>query len=141
MSPESLVPARRPRHLRVLVMNHHSEVQDAITHLLSGFEELVVVGQARNGASALAIAAQVFADVVLVDLDLEPNRGAVIAVQIRGLLPQVHILLTSQVDCDLRVDQASPQYVDRLVKVGDLNATLPALIARWRDASGDRGSP
>ena len=140
MSPESPVPARCPQRLRVLVLNHHPEVLHAITRLLSGFDELVVIGQARNGPSALALAAQVFADVALVDLDLEPNRGAAIAAQIGGLLKRVRIVLTTQVDCDARLDLAAFESVDRIVEVENLNAELPVLIKQWRELAG-RGAP
>ncbi|AEA26764.1 response regulator [Pseudonocardia benzenivorans] len=91
--------------IRVLIVDDHPVVRDGLRGVLSGAPDLVVVGEAGDGAEALArlAAADDPVDVVLMDLRM-PVMGGVEAIrELRrsGSAPRVLVLTTFDTDRDV----------------------------------------
>jgi DNA-binding NarL/FixJ family response regulator len=67
--------------IRVLIADDHVLVRSALARLLDATDDIDIVGEAGDGDEAVAMAAQLSPDVVLMDLampgtDGEPPRGS-----------------------------------------------------------------
>ncbi len=85
--------------LRVIVVEDHPMVREAIIDALAGEADMVVVGQAGDGLQAVSETLRLCPDVVVMDL-LLPVQGGVEAIrQIKAQRPAVKVLaLTSGTD-------------------------------------------
>jgi DNA-binding NarL/FixJ family response regulator len=68
-------PMKPERVTRVLLVDDHQLVRAGLASLLEPWDDLVVVGQAANGAEALDVAARTTPDVVLMDLSMPVLDG------------------------------------------------------------------
>jgi DNA-binding NarL/FixJ family response regulator len=85
--------------IRVLVADDHPVVREGLSAIVDVEDDIVVVGQAWDGAEALHQARQLRPDVVLMDLKM-PNVDGVAAIErICAELPATHVLvLTTYAD-------------------------------------------
>jgi NarL family two-component system response regulator LiaR len=91
---------------RVLIVDDHAIVREGLRTLLSEESDVEVVGEAANGDEAVALAAALLPDVVLMDLVLPGVDGIEATRRIRGGgLPSQVLVLTSFAD-DQRVREA-----------------------------------
>jgi DNA-binding NarL/FixJ family response regulator len=89
--------------IRVLVVDDHPIVRQGLVSVLSDEEDLEVVGEAGSGREAIALAARLRPDVVLLDLEM-PDLDGVEAIP--GLLaagPDMGVLVFTAYDTDERV--------------------------------------
>ncbi|MDQ0726869.1 response regulator transcription factor [Microbacterium sp. W4I20] len=87
--------------IRVIVVDDHPIVRSGIIGLLSLDNELEVVGEAADGAEAIALATSLRPDVVLMDLRMPEVSGAEATARITAELPGVRVLvLTTHEDDD-----------------------------------------
>jgi DNA-binding NarL/FixJ family response regulator len=61
--------------IRVLLVDDHAVVRAGLAQLLAGAADIEVVGQAGDGAEAVALARQCRPDVVLMDLQMPGMDG------------------------------------------------------------------
>jgi DNA-binding NarL/FixJ family response regulator len=61
--------------IRVLLADDHGVIRDGLGRLISGLEDIELVGVAGDGAEAVERAAQLAPDVVLMDLDMPRMDG------------------------------------------------------------------
>jgi DNA-binding NarL/FixJ family response regulator len=61
--------------IRVLLADDHGVIRDGLGRLISGLEDMELVGVAGDGAEAVARAAELGPDVVLMDLDMPRMDG------------------------------------------------------------------
>jgi len=85
--------------IRVLVADDHPVVREGLSAIVDVEDDIVVVGQASDGAEALRQTRHLRPDVVLMDLKM-PNVDGVAAIEhIRAELPDTHVLvLTTYAD-------------------------------------------
>ncbi len=88
-----------PAPIRVLVVEDHPIVREAVSAAIDDEEDMEVVGQAADGIAAVEEAERCQPDVVVMDLFL-PEQGGVEAIaQIKERWPRVRVLaLTSSTD-------------------------------------------
>ncbi|HHX83828.1 MAG TPA: response regulator transcription factor [Actinomycetales bacterium] len=90
------------RSIRVLVVDDHPVVRDGVAATLSAADDVEIVGQAADGATAVQMAAALSPDVVVMDLRM-PGLGGVEAVRelrCRGVNSAVLVLTTYDTDSD-----------------------------------------
>jgi DNA-binding NarL/FixJ family response regulator len=85
--------------VRILIADDHSVVRQGLRMFLSLDPELEVVGEATNGAEALAQAHKLHPDVVLMDVLMPVMDGVTATGKIRAELPDTEVIaLTSVLD-------------------------------------------
>ncbi len=89
--------------LRLVVVDDHALFRRGLVGLLRDMPEFEVAAEASNGEQALAVLAQVQADIVLLDLNMPvmDGLGVVEAVRRAGDRPRILMLTISQNDADL----------------------------------------
>jgi DNA-binding NarL/FixJ family response regulator len=131
------------RPVRVLVADDHRLMREGTAALLGADERIEVVGLARDGREAVALAERRGADVALLDLNMPAMRGIEACAAIRERCPgtEVMILTVSDQEPDLyaalRVgaagyllkDIAPSELVDAVLEAGRGEPRIPATMA------------
>ena len=89
--------------IRLLIVDDHPVVRDGLRGMLAGDPDLEVVGEAADGAEALALVEALRPDVILMDLRM-PGIGGVAAIRAlaeRGSAARVLVLTTYDTDRDV----------------------------------------
>lgn len=84
--------------IRVLVVDDHAILRDGIRSLLESQEDIIVVGEAENGADALEQVGKVLPDIVLMDISMPRMNGLEATHLIKERYPQVKVLILTQHD-------------------------------------------
>jgi DNA-binding NarL/FixJ family response regulator len=86
--------------IRLLIVDDHPVVRDGLRGLFADDLDFQVVGEAANGAEAVARVERLGADVVLMDLRM-PEMGGVEAIaRLRRTAPAVRVLVLTTYDTD-----------------------------------------
>jgi DNA-binding NarL/FixJ family response regulator len=89
-----------PRRIRLLLVDDHPVVRDGLRGVFADDPDFEVVGEAGNGAEAVARVERDGADVVLMDLRM-PEMGGVEAIRrLRERAPSVRVLVLTTYDTD-----------------------------------------
>ena len=129
---------------RVLVVDDHAMLREALTELLdqAGFE---VVGEAGDGADAVALAKQLEPDVVLMDLRMPVLGGLDATRMIKDASPATQVVLLSAFESPALQQQAEEvgcfAYLVKGGPPGDLRLVLHQAVACRRALLAPPGSP
>lgn len=96
--------------LRVLLADDHALVRAGMRSLLRDIEGVEVVGEAADGAEALALAARERPDAVLLDIAMKGMGGLEAAAQFHERHPQVKVIILSM--------HAGEEYVLQALRAG-----------------------
>jgi CheY-like chemotaxis protein len=109
----------------VLIVDDHAAFRTAARALLqdSGF---VVVGEAADGASAIAAAAELRPDVVLLDIQLPDLNGFAVAERLRGAGPTIVLTSSRSVTSFRRRLAANPAL--RFIPKSELSAEALTVV-------------
>ena len=134
--------------LRVLVVDDHGTFAELLTGAIDREPDLVSVGHAPTGGSAVAMYAELRPDVVLMDLQLPDMDGFAAAAAIVAMNPEARVIvLTANVSADSVAKAAGSGvcgFVSKDGRLGDLLNTVrtatpgslavdPALVTRLFD--------
>jgi DNA-binding NarL/FixJ family response regulator len=92
--------------IRVLVVDDHAVIRDGITAMLDPHDDLLVVGTAADGATAVELAGALRPDVVLMDLRMPGVDGVAATARISALPSAPHILVLTTYDSDADITRA-----------------------------------
>ena len=96
------VPPNLDSPIRVMVVDDHAVVRGGLATFLLAYEDLILVGEASNGAEAITACASCNPDVILMDLVMPEMDGATATRVIREHHPDVQVIaLTSFKEDDL----------------------------------------
>ena len=88
--------------IRILITDDHAVVRDGLSSFLMAYDDLELIGQAKNGEQAVQLCDQLKPDVVLMDLVMPGMDGATASRQIKAKHPEIQIIaLTSYKERDL----------------------------------------
>jgi DNA-binding NarL/FixJ family response regulator len=133
------VTADEPTHsaaIRIVIAEDQDLVRRGAALLLSMEPDMEVVGQARNGAEAVELAALLRPDVVLMDLHMPVKGGVAATREITQALPDTQILVMTTLDDDETVFEAVRAGAHAyLLKDADENELLETVRALRRGES------
>lgn len=85
--------------IRVLIADDHSIVREGLRMFLQRDPDLIIVGEAADGAEAIELARQLHPNVVLMDLLMPVMDGIAATAVIRSTLPETEVIaLTSMLE-------------------------------------------
>lgn len=79
--------------IRIILADDHEMVREGLRLLLRAAPDIAVVGEAENGAAALALARRVVPDIVVLDLDMPGGDGLTTLRELGQTLPTVRVLI------------------------------------------------
>ena len=123
-----MIATERQSPIRVLLVDDHAVVRAGLHLFLADQADLEVVGEAEDGASAVARALELAPDVVLMDLRMPVLDGLEATRQIRAALPQTAVVVLTTYTDTANVGQAIAAgaigYVPKDVPPPELAATI-----------------
>lgn len=84
--------------IRVLVVDDHPLFRQGVVHSLASAAGIVVVGEAASGPDAVAVAAELMPDVVLLDLSMPGWDGLITAEKLATACPATKIVMLTVSD-------------------------------------------
>jgi two-component system, chemotaxis family, CheB/CheR fusion protein len=118
-----------PRPIRILVVDDHQVVRQALAQLLRAEPDLAVVGEAGTGTAAVALAAQVSPDVVLMDINMPEMNGIEATQVLHAAFPTLRVIALSMHD---RADQQAAMRAAGAVAYVSKTGPAEALLATIR---------
>ncbi len=102
--------------MKILVVDDEAPARERLTHLVEGLgEEYRVVGEAADGDEALEFCAEVFVDLVLLDVQMPGMDGLECAAELAKLEPPPAVILVTAYT-EYALDAFAHQVQDYLVK-------------------------
>jgi DNA-binding NarL/FixJ family response regulator len=86
--------------IRVLIADDHQLVRDGLRGLLDALPDTEVVGEAASGDEAIALAAALQPDVILMDIKMPGVNGIAATREILVANPQIGVLILTMFDDD-----------------------------------------
>ncbi|MFJ8631929.1 response regulator [Streptomyces sp. NPDC093568] len=135
MTPDRAAPAGAagtPSAVRILVCDDHAVVRAGLLALLDSAPDIEVVGEAGSGEEALALAAKLTPDVVLMDLQLGEGIDGVETTRrltaVPGTATRVLVLTTYDTDADITraIEAGATGYLLKAERPEELFAAIHA---------------
>jgi DNA-binding NarL/FixJ family response regulator len=86
--------------IRLLIVDDHPVVRTGLQGMLAAQDDFLVVGEAADGAAAVALTEQLHPDVILMDLKMPGMDGVTAIRAIKAQFPGPHILVLTTYDSD-----------------------------------------
>ncbi|GBD23830.1 Oxygen regulatory protein NreC [bacterium HR29] len=117
-----------PPPIRVLLVDDHAVIRQALRRLLESFEGVEVVADVENGREAVLAAQRTNPDVVLMDVVMPALNGVEATRQLRKAVPTARVIMLSGfVDEEQLVDAIRAGASGYLVKRSDVDEVLLAI--------------
>ncbi|NQU43047.1 response regulator transcription factor [bacterium] len=84
--------------IRVLLVDDHQILRDGIKSHLSTFDHVFIVGEASDGAEAIAKAKELIPDIVVMDISLPDMNGLTVTKEVLQALPDTKVIILSMHD-------------------------------------------
>jgi signal transduction histidine kinase len=132
--PRRIAPLVGSPPVRILIVDDHRVVRQALAQLLGTEADLEVIGEAGTGTAAVALARQLAPDVVLMDINMPEMNGIEATRAIHDAFPAMRVIALSMYD---RADQQAAMrhagavaYVNKSAPAEDLLAAIRATVKR-----------
>ncbi len=118
---------------QLLLADDHKLFSDSLSLLLSGFNDVEVVGQVSNGKQALAFLEKYPVDLVLSDLHMPYMNGVEMILHIRSRFPTVRVLVLTMAEDGPHIREAlqagAVGYILKSAGRDELEKALSAIAA------------
>jgi len=94
--------------IRVVLVDDHALLRDGVREILEAEGDVVVVGEAGNSATAIAVITEQQPDVVLLDVEIPGDDATRTVERIRELSPQTKVVVLSMYDGPRVLADCSP---------------------------------
>ena len=94
------MPPAKPAPIRVLIAEDHALMREGTRRILEQQPDIVVVGEAADGISALEMATRLQPDVAMLDIRMPGLTGIEVTRQLRDCTSDVKVLIVSAFDDD-----------------------------------------
>ncbi len=119
---------------RLLLVDDHALFREGLAGLFAYQDDFVVIGEAEDGASALAQVAQLGPDMVLMDIDLPGVDGIAVTRQLKIEFPDLIVVMLTVHDATAKLMDAikagAQGYIVKSVRSVDLLEQLRGLPPR-----------
>ena len=126
----------RPDQIRILSVEDHPVFRQGLATIIETEPDMVLVGQAANGAEAITEFRRHRPDITLMDLRLPGTNGTDTLISIRGEFPDARIIMLSSSDSDGEIQRAlrsgAAGYVLKSMPQDDLLAVIRSVHAGKR---------
>lgn len=123
--------------IQVLLVDDHNVVRSGLATFLKAYEDLKLVGEAKNGVEAVHLCRQVKPDVILMDLKMPEMDGVAATRAILADIPEVKIIaMTSFDEAELVHDVLAAGAIGYLLK----NISADELAKAIRDAASGKST-
>lgn len=116
--------------IRVMIVDDHKVVRGGLRAFLLAYDDMVLVGEARNGEEALQRCAELQPDVVIMDLVMPEMDGPTAIRRIRADFPQMQVIALTSYPEEEKVEQAlqagAISYLLKSVEPDDLAQAIRA---------------
>jgi len=102
--------------IKLIVVDDHTLMRQGLVGLLEAVDDIAVVAEAEDGATALALLGQIEPDVALIDIGLPDMDGIGLTAEITARFPHVKVLIVTMHERD--------DYVFRALRAGALGYIL-----------------
>jgi DNA-binding NarL/FixJ family response regulator len=109
---------------RVLIVDDHIAMRRAVTRVLASQPNVVVCGEAENGQRAIEEAERLKPDLIVLDLSMPIMNGLEAARILRGMMPNIPILMYTSFASSNLAEEALAAGVSRV----STKSSPPALI-------------
>jgi NarL family two-component system response regulator LiaR len=123
--------------IRVIVVDDHAMLRKGLRFFITGFDDLELVGEAACGKEAITLCAEVSPDVVLMDMVMPDQDGAVTTQIIREQNPAIKVIALTSFQ--------EEQLIERALQAGAIgyllkNVTAQDLAHAIREAHAGRST-
>lgn len=101
-----ILERQRPMAIKVLVIDDHPVILKGLQGMLSGLQDLEVVGEASSGPEAIAKTEELNPDVLLMDVRLPELNGLEAMRRLRETRPDLKVVFITVSDSDLYLVEA-----------------------------------
>jgi DNA-binding NarL/FixJ family response regulator len=108
--------------IKVLLADDHTILRDGIRALIDGQDDMVVIGEAEDGQSAVRLVTRLTPDVVVMDIAMPLLNGLEATRQIRRDFPQIKVLILTM--------HENEEYIRQVLAAGALGYVLKDAAAR-----------
>jgi DNA-binding NarL/FixJ family response regulator len=92
--------------IRVMVIDDHPAIREAIADTIAGKMDLELVGQAGSASEAHALIRKLLPDVAIVDMSLEDSHGLDLVHSLKAQYPSISIVVFSMYDESVYAERA-----------------------------------
>lgn len=125
--------------IRILISDDHPVFRFGMRSLLNSDPEMLVVGEAKTGEQAIAMAASLKPDVILMDINMPVIHGIEATRQIKTRFPSISVLIVTMMEDDTVLAALRAGARGYLLKGAEGDETLHAI--RTVAAGGSIFSP
>ncbi|MBS0314458.1 MAG: response regulator transcription factor [Burkholderiales bacterium] len=122
-----------PARVRLLIVDDQPIIRRGLALMLAAESDVDVVGQASDGAEAIALAAELAPDIVLMDLQMPRTSGVVATREITAARPATRVVVLTTFDDDELVFEAiragAQAYLLKDASESEVLATIRAVHA------------
>lgn len=120
--------------IRVMIADDHDVVRRGLTMFLGEFDDLVLVGEAANGAEAIRLCSEIQPHVMLLDMTLPDMDGIAVTRAVRAQNPEVQVVILTGSQNDSLVQAALQAgvmgYLHKNVSVTEMANAIRSAHAR-----------
>ena len=91
------VPART-EPIRVMLVDDHALVRAGFRSVLHASSDILVIGEAGDGETAVAMALRIRPELIVMDLDMPGGDGLTATRRLREAAPEIHVLIVTMYD-------------------------------------------
>lgn len=113
---------------RCLVVDDHDDVRHIISNYLTGFPDVIIVGECRDGEEAVQAVSTLHPDVVLMDVSMPRRNGLEATRIIKERWPETRVILLTMYDQEFYRQRALEVKADAFLHKSVLKRDLRSIF-------------